>query len=425
MIIVSSVNLTLRPSPSEIDRNLCQKCKGFRKLCGKGLCPILAKAKSIADIQKTFSKTEFFGASPPGFFVGEYGYPKVSIGPLVPPLASQDTSIYDAEDLWLGKSMEEIIGYRTALVRGKAATRVKSARDPGKILSLTQELVMSGKPIDTEMSFIKRPKLDIVFSPRTTPSGPSGILKNARITENPKVPKPVDKVVGDTDLKATGGILNLYDDKIPQRQITRLLSAGLFGVKKRRKLVPTTWSITAVDDILGKRYWKQILNKNWINDFQLFGHKALGNNVQILLYPSGWMFEALEYWQISPLGNPETDWETWKGRKKYADVICGAYYCTRLPVLEYLMKINRQSGAFVFMEVDREWVPMGVWRFREIAKEALKHPPKKFDSMDNAFAELKKRLALPLERWLNVSKTYKIYRTQKTLEDFFPKDVQG
>ena len=284
---------------------------------------------------------------------------------------------------------------------------------------------MSGKPIDTEMSFIKRPKLDIVFSPRVAPSGPSGLLKKARITENPKVPKPVDKVVADIDLRAVGGITNLYDEKIPQRHITRLLSAGLFGKKKQRRLVPTTWSITAVDDILGKRYWKQVLNKNWINEFQLFGHKALGNNVQILLYPSGWMFEALEYWLISPTGTPETDWETWKGRKKYADVICGAYYCTRLPVLEYLMSINKQSGAFVFMEVDREWVPMGVWRFREIAKEALKHPPKKFNTMNEALGELKKRLALPLERWLAVSETYKIYNTQKTLEDFFPKDVQG
>ena len=121
----------MQSTPAEIDRNLCQRCKGFRNLCGKGICPILAKAKSIADIQKTFTKTDFFGASPPGFFVGTYGYPKVSIGPLVPPIASQDTTIYDAEDLWIHKTMDEIVGYRTALVRGKTTIPVKSARDPG------------------------------------------------------------------------------------------------------------------------------------------------------------------------------------------------------------------------------------------------------------------------------------------------------
>ncbi|MFW9923711.1 MAG: hypothetical protein ACFFDW_10545, partial [Candidatus Thorarchaeota archaeon] len=383
MTEISGIQIT--ETPSEVNRNLCQICKGYRKLCGKGLCPILVKAKSIAEIQKTFSKTDFFGASPPSVFVGEYGYPKVSIGPLVPPIAHQDTTIFDAEDLWIHKPMDDIVGYRTSLVRGKSAIKVQSARDPQGLLEITQELVMAGKPIDTEMSFIKRPNLDIVFSPRVPPAGPSGIIKKTRITENPKVPKPIEKVVGDTDLKAIGGIINLYDNEIPQRQITRLLSIGLFGTQKRRRLVPTTWSITATDDILGKRYWKRILNNNWINEVQLFGYKALGNNVQILLYPSGWMFEAFEYWLISSGGKPDVDWETWKGRKTYADVICGAYYATRLPVLEYLMKLNRQAGAMVFMEVDKDWIPLGVWRFREIAKEALKFKPLIFNSLEEGF----------------------------------------
>ncbi|NHJ86137.1 MAG: hypothetical protein FK734_11795, partial [Asgard group archaeon] len=261
-----SGGINVSTSPSEIDRNLCQRCKGFRKLCGKTLCPILAKAKSIAEIQKTFSKTAFFGASPPGFFVGEFGYPKVAIGPLVPPVSDRDTTIYDAEDLWIHETINDIIGYRTSLVRGKKAINVKKAKEPDTLLQTTQELVMASEPVDTEMSFIKRPRLDIDFSPRVAPSGPSGEIKKATLTENPNIPRSVDKVVSDIDLKAIGGVFKLYDDEIPQRQITRLLSAGLFGVKKQRRLVPTTWSITAVDDILGKRYWKEILNKNWINN---------------------------------------------------------------------------------------------------------------------------------------------------------------
>lgn len=422
---MSATNLTLSETHSEKIRNLCQACKGFRKLCGKGLCPILVKAKSIAEIQKTFSKTEFFGASPPGIFVGEYGYPKVTIGPLVPPISSQDTTIYDAEDLWISHSMDEIIGYRTALVRGKIAVKIQAAQNPQGILETTQELIMAGKPIDTEMSFIKRPRLDIIFSPRVPPAGPSGELKKTRITENPKIPKPVDKVVGDIDLKALGGITSLYDNNIPQRQITKLLSAGLFGLKKQRKLVPTTWSITAVDDILGKRYWKMILNKNWINEVLLFGHKALGNTVQILLFPSGWMFEAFEYWLLANTGIPDTDCETWKGRTTYANIICGAYYATKLPVLEYLMTQKRQAGCFVFMEVDPDWVPCGVWRFREIAKEALGQKPMKYTSIQQAFIELKKRLVLPLEKWLAVSKLYPVVKNQTTLDSFFPREVQG
>lgn len=101
--------------------------------------------------------------------------------------------------------------------------------------------------------------------------------------------------MGDTDLKAVKGVTKLYSEEINQRHITRILSAGLVGQEKKRRLVPTTWSITAVDDILGRSLWKKVLRKPWINYCYLFGHKALGNNVQILMYPSAWMFEVLEY----------------------------------------------------------------------------------------------------------------------------------
>jgi len=55
------------------------------------------------------------GASPPSVFVGRYGYPKVKVGPLVPPLHG-DTAILDMPELWLGKSIEEIVNYRLSLV---------------------------------------------------------------------------------------------------------------------------------------------------------------------------------------------------------------------------------------------------------------------------------------------------------------------
>lgn len=423
--MVSGKNKTFIESSSERQKNLCQVCKGFRQLCGKSPCPILVQARSFASIKKVFSKKDFFGASPPGVFVGEFGYPKVSLGPLVPPLASEDTTIFDAEDQWIFKTIDEIIGYRTSLLRGKRKFNVRSARTPKKILEITQELVMASRPVDTELSFIKRPRLDIVFSSRAPPAGPSGEIKQATLTENPKVPRQVDKIVSDTDLKATKGAVKLYEADIPQRQITRLFSVGLFGIEKQRRLVPTTWSITAVDDILSKNLWKEVLTNNWINKVQLFEHKALGNNVQLLLYPSGWLFEVLEYWLLTMKGKPDSDWENWKGRKTYAKTIAGAYYAVRLPVLEYLHRINRQAGALVFLEVDKSWVPLGVWRFREIAREAFRQSPKEFETIDEAFEELKKRLVLPLSKWLDASKTIDIIQNQTSLEDFFPKEFQG
>jgi hypothetical protein len=41
------------------------------------------------------------GCSPPAVFVGRYGYPKVDIGPLLPPEFG-DTSIMDKPEMWVG-----------------------------------------------------------------------------------------------------------------------------------------------------------------------------------------------------------------------------------------------------------------------------------------------------------------------------------
>lgn len=267
-----------RVTNEERQRSLCSQCQGHRKLCGKPVCPILAKAETLMKLEKRLSKDKIFGASPPAVFVGSWNYPRVLAGPLVPPLPSVDSSVMDMPELWLRKSMDEILRYRFTLVRGKRFVDVKWARDPDRILSTFQEVVMAAKPTDTEMWFHKKPKLNVVFSSREPPSGPSASIKRAFLAENPSVPKPVETVVSDTDLKAVEGIVKLFDSGISQRQITRMFSIGLLGTKRLKRLVPTEWSITAVDDILGKRIHKEILDYPWINQFMVFGHKALGNN---------------------------------------------------------------------------------------------------------------------------------------------------
>ena len=407
-----------RVTANEQRRSLCSICQGHRRLCGKNICPILAKAEALMRLERNLSKENVFGSSPPAVFVGSWNYPKVLAGPLVPPVPVEDTSVMDLPELWVDKSFSEILNYRFSLVRGKRFTEVRSARNPSEILSTFQEIVMASKPTDTEMWFNKKPKLSIVFSPREPPSGPSASIKRAVLAENPQVPKPVDYVVSDTDLKAEQGILRLYGSKVNQRQITRMFSIGLLGAKRQRRLVPTEWSITAVDDILGRAMHKEILNYPWISEFMIFGHKALANNIQILLFPSSWMFEAQEAWLISPDPTPGVNYELVHGRRSYASELAGAYYAARLPVLEYLKQIRRQAGALVFMEVYPEWIPLGVWRFREICREALRRKPVKFNTLEEALDEMEKRLKLPLSRWLERSQILRWFKSQTRLTKF-------
>ncbi len=276
----------------------CEVCKGNRLFCIRNStrCPVFQRAMRLVDVEKAVSKTSFFGPSPPGVFLGSFGYPNVLAGPLVPALPESDPSILDAPERWLDKSVDELLRYRFALVRGKSTMRVQDARNPDRTLSLVHEMVMSEKPTGTELWLKKKPFVRIDLLSRSAPHGTSGTIDRLTLAENASVPRPVEKVVSDTDLEAGGGVMVLYRDGVSQQQITRIFSTGLLGVGRSRRLVPTEWSITAVDDILAKGLRRKIDDYPKVGEFRLFGAQALGNNVLVLLFPTSWMYEALEGW---------------------------------------------------------------------------------------------------------------------------------
>ena len=401
------------------DERVCSRCMGHRALCGVKPCPLLMRAKALVRIDDAVTNLTLTGSSPPSVFVGEQGYPKVLIGPLIPPVKGEETALMERPDLWLDKTMDEIIGMRFSLVRTKQPLSVDSAVDPPRVLAETQTMALSEFPTDSEALLLKKPRFTSVFSDTTLPYGPSAPLDTFKLDDNPKVPRPVDKITSDTDLKATKGILDLYDDGIRQQHTTRLFSVGLLGQGKSRKLVPTKWSITAVDDIIGKSLHKQVLRFPWISDFMVYVSKALGNTVIILFLPSVWQFEGLESWLSGPNPPIISDYEWFRGRKTYASVVVGAYYATRLPALEFLADMRRQAGVIVFMQTDpTKWVPLGVWRFREIARRALSGTGMRYSTLEEAVAEVDSHLSGSVERWLKASRLYSEFGTQRTLEEF-------
>ena len=160
----------------DIPAELCIACKAVKRLCGKSRCPILVKAEAIYKAKPLISVTEVSGSSPPGVFVGNLGYPKVSIGPLVPPITGS-TEIFDSPEGWLGKTFDEIVGYRYKLIRGRSRIEVHEANSPGKLLSTLQEVAMSPRHIDAELVLERRPDEMLVLSDESQPFGPSAPLK--------------------------------------------------------------------------------------------------------------------------------------------------------------------------------------------------------------------------------------------------------
>ena len=98
---------------------------------------------SISLIEKNAAKLtlkELSGASPPSIFVGRHGYPKIKVGPMIPPLHG-DTTIFDSPEKWLGKNIEEIANYRLSLVRGVYTTDIHKTF--GRHIESLQQLAMT------------------------------------------------------------------------------------------------------------------------------------------------------------------------------------------------------------------------------------------------------------------------------------------
>ncbi len=409
----------IRETIAEVKREVaCRVCGGDIKRCRLAICPYLDGVRKWFTDRTDLRSTNLFGSSPPSAFVGSWGYPHVLVGPLVPPVRDRDTSILDASESWLQYDVSEILRFRLSLVRGKAARRVMSAAEPDALLATVQEAAMASKPLDTEMWLEKTPTLVSPFSARAPPSGPSADIRKVELAANPSVPRRVDDLVSDTDLRAGEAIPDLYDHGVTQSHITRILSVGLLGVKERRRLVPTEWSITAVDDILGKNLLKDVRGFPWIADFEVYSATGLANTVAVLLFPRAFMFEGLEAWNLDSGPTPIHDHELAKGRTKYPDQIGGAYHATKLPVLEHLAAQRRQAGAIVFMEVYEGWVPLGVFRYRELARAALTEKAARFATLDEAEAELGRRLRLPMANWWRASVLRVYLRRQRRITQF-------
>lgn len=135
---------------------LCIKCKG-KGLCGRPRCPILEKFKSFQSIAPVISGDSVFGASPPAVFVGSFGYPRVSAGPLIPPLANEsEASVFEDTSAWANMQIQDIISMRSRMVRANTNFHVKDARSKeNPLLVKAQELALSRKPVDTEAWFFK------------------------------------------------------------------------------------------------------------------------------------------------------------------------------------------------------------------------------------------------------------------------------
>lgn len=381
------------------------------KICGEEDCK-----KHSFSLGKAIRIDQFSGSSPPEVFVGKYGYPHVYTG-ILAPQERGDTEILSSPEKWHEKkaSIQDILSFRNQLIYGRVQKHIKS--NPTKFSQVMQEIAMTHKSVSTEFKLEKSVRAEKHPDPRVPLISRAAPVKSARLEENAPVIKKIDYLVNDNDVKSKIAIQELYNSNVQTSNIIKILSAGLLGLKKNRKLVPTRWSITAVDDTLSSSKLERIRYFKEIQEFQVFNAEYLGNHYEFLLLPDKYSFEVIEIslkslkaWQ---------DYESFFPRKKYADSVTGAYYANRLALTEYLERVQRQATCIVMREVRPEYdVPCGVGILRQASREAFSKQPEKFQSLQEALQAIQSRLRQSVKNYTSKSIVLKNFGKQPSLLKF-------
>jgi len=367
--------------------------------------------KTLSKYSNLFSSDSISGTSPPSIFVGSDNYPKVFVGPMVPPIHG-NTELLDSPEKWKGKTLEEIINFRLNLVRG--IQKIPIEQTEGRYIENLQEITMSSKPTDLNLTFNKKVSSNISIDGESAPFGPVGQIKYAKFSGSIST-KPIEKIFYDKDMNAEDAVLKLYNSGIEISKIQKCFSIGMLG--KKRKLVPTKWSITATDDIISKSIVEQILENKIIDTSKVFSYEHLGNIFSVILFPRRWIFEMIEAWYSNGIVGFGSDYEDARGIN-HPPHIAGAYFAAKLAVSEYLLKNKIQAGVLILREIRPEYaIPVGVWQIREGIREVMKQKPEIVEGFNLALEIASTKTSVSKKEWILNGNITNLIR-QKILSDF-------
>ncbi len=441
MNIISAEDLFNKvPELKTIDVSLCVRCKATQLLCGLRTCPLLKAVnqsiKTETRVQEIKNLSEI-NAPSPQIFVGHRHYPKVYAGPSSALFPDEtDPSLLGNPSKWVGMGLNEVIEMRFGMLRGMQKVDVKGK---SRVQEQLESLSLSVNPTEIEAKLSREIQFSQRFDTITQPYGPSGEFSKFNLSGNPKIPSKVDMILED-DLNSRDQLNGLYNSGLDVYYLQNAFSSGAFGRQEASKMVPTRWSITAVDDQIGKILLKKIQDFSSVNNILAFHGGHLGNYFTILIFPGSWKFENFETWfpqTIYTLGmtTPSISYDfegfsyptQYSGLTRYS-VQAGGYYAARLSILEKLYNMRKQGSVLSIREITPEYmIPAGVWVVREAAKSALEgqifqsHLPEKrkgealvFHDKNEAINWLQSRLISSIDFYKTKSKLI----GQTSLTDF-------
>ena len=370
--------------------DLCVKCKGHRLLCGLRKCPLLVSYIRRVSIYSKVSKGVVDGSTPPSLVVGEYGYPQVNVYLGLPVgVHGEDAKFFDDPYSWhLKLGLEDIIELRSSM----AMVCVPKVSVDGVDKLYENEVGLasiSTKPVDTEAA-IEKVYNRISFDYLLPPTGPKAIAKSVKVIGSPSIPRKLEQIIFD-DVKASQAIVELYKNGVDFYTIVRALSIGFLGDRKRRRLVPTRWAITAVDEAIGRSILESIRLSKQLSQVLVFYGEYLYNRYIVILAPGPYKAMWIEIWHPKAVYNPGETTQYFEVREykpnKFTSMD-GGFIAARTSVLEYLGSVNRQAKVVILREILPQYIyPVGSWQIRQTVKYALSKEPVLRNPTENELRE--------------------------------------
>jgi hypothetical protein len=337
--------------------------------------------------------------SPPGICVKSGKYPMLDAGFLAAYEPLEHLSIYDYPDSWQGLDRETIFSMRRYLYRFLLPVDARSMQPEGVIRAL-QEIALSVRPIALRVEGESLLPRRLRLRSGQLPSSNDVMIKSIEFLSDPEISKVAERIT-DQDIPAAEGIWRLLDYDYSLDQVVRLMSIGLLGRKKTRRIIPTRSAYKATINAFIDRAVMELIESPNISSYEIYLGNLFGDRFVVLLNPG----EArVDYLTIDASGTRTARGFAFEGLREWPTDPKTSVYSdhARFSLYRNLVRRKQRCHATIFhLSKDPRNQLLGPWIARAGVNEALASNPVNLDNKDNVFEVLETLLEPSFSVWAN------------------------
>lgn len=336
--------------------------------------------------------------SPPGLYVETTRYPILQAGILASTEPLEWLSIYDHPESWRGMDRETILSMRRHLYSLVLPIDAREMQPKDHIETL-QTISLSVAPValGVEVGTLPPRHLGSQFGSQL-PTSPVVNVRSLEILSNPEISKVAERIT-EKDIPAADAIWQLLDYEYSLEQVVRLMSIGLLGRKKNRRIIPMRSAYKAVIDSFIDRSIMELIDRPYTDDIQLYLGRVCNDSFTIVIRPGE---PRVDYLKIEDYESgctrgtsfestdiPTTDAKT----SIYADH-------ARFSAYRHMLADAKQSHIIIFHHSNQQRNRiLGPWVIRAGVQEALQSSHVSIDDVSSLPAILDSILKPTLSSW--------------------------